>query len=247
MPVKDDYLIPEWHAPANVRAFVSTKANSPTGPVMNGPRDAAFLSQRKEWLSFWGDQLVRQWGWSAQPCWATQVHGADVIPADSAYGTDADAIWTGQVNVPCAVMTADCLPVIFCNREGTKVAAAHAGWRGLAGDVLENTVAAMNEPADSLMAWMGPAISQASFEVGPEVRQAFIDHDPIAAEAFVSGEGDRWFADIYLLARQRLNAVGVTDVSGGDQYCTFKDSELCHSYRRDGQASGRMLTAIWLS
>lgn len=245
MPFKDDYLIPDWPAPANVQAFVSTKANSPGGPPMNGQLDPAYKAERQLWLSSWGERLQSQWHWSAPACWATQVHGTDVIPATSPYGTEADAVWTDRLNTPCTVMTADCLPVIFCNYAGTKVAAAHAGWRGLAAGVLENTITAMQEPADQIMAWLGPAISQSVFEVGPEVRAAFVDCQPQAVEAFVSGGGDRWFADLCLLARQRLNTLGVTDISGGGEYCTYSDDKLLHSYRRDGHHSGRLLTAVW--
>ncbi len=247
MIVKDDYLIPDWPAPANVRAFVSTRRNSPKGPLMNGPRDAVWEGQRRAWLSSWGDQLVAEWGWNTQPCWMMQVHGSQVVSASVPFGTEADGVWTDQRNIPCAVLTADCLPVIFCNRTGTKVAAAHAGWRGLAGGVLENTVVALDEAPENLMAWFGPAISQPHFEVGPEVREAFVTNDVGAVSAFIKGDGDRWFADLTLLARQRLNAIGLTDIYGGNEYCTFQDADLCHSYRRDGVTSGRMLTAVWLA
>ena len=245
MAVKDDYLFPEWNAPSNVRAFVSTRKVSPVGPPMNAQQDEGYLQKRKEWLSSWGEHLVDLWGWDVQPCWALQVHGPDVIPADSAFGTKGDAVWTSDRNHPCTVLTADCLPVLFCNKSGSKVAAAHAGWRGLAGGVLENTIAALDEPGENLMAWLGPAISQSCFEIGPEVREAFLKHSPDAEQAFVAGEGDRWFADLYQLARLRLSACGVSEVSGGE-YCTVTEKELFHSYRREGLVGGRLLSAIWL-
>ena len=244
MPFKDDYLIPDWPAPASVCAFVSTKANSPNGPPMNSQLDPAYKAERQLWLSSWGEHLLSQWHWSAPTCWATQVHGTEVIPATSPYSTEADAVWTDQLNTPCTVMTADCLPVIFCNHAGTKVAAAHAGWRGLAAGVLENTITAMKEPADQIMAWLGPAISQPCFEVGPEVRAAFLERDPGAEQAFVFADEDRWFADLYRLARQRLAKAGVTEVYGGG-LCTFSDGDHFHSYRREKENAGRLLIAIW--
>ena len=172
-----------------------------------------------------GERLLGEWQWH-QPHAGRPVHGVNVIAATRP-AVPRPCGWTDQVNVPCTVMTADCLPVIFCNRAGTKVAAAHAGWRGLADGVLENTVATMVEPGEQIMAWLGPAINQSVFEVGPEVRATFISHQPEATEAFVAGKGDRWFADLYLLARQRLNAVGVTDISGGAAPDSNPDNAMC--------------------
>ncbi len=249
MLTKGDYLIPEWPAPANVRGFVSTRSNSPVQgmPPTQGVATEQAQRLRRAWLSPWQTRLMAEWGWQQPPCWATQVHGTTVIPADSPYGTEADGVWTDQSNRPCTVLTADCLPVMFCNLAGTKVAAAHAGWRGLVGGVLENTVATLNEPVEQIMAWLGPAISQRVFEVGPEVRDAFISHDRKAQQAFVAGTGDRWFADLYQLARLRLQALGIDAIYGGDQYCTVTETERFHSYRRDGSESGRLLTAVWLT
>jgi YfiH family protein len=152
----------------------------------------------------------------------------------------------------CVVMTADCLPVLLCDKQGSVVGAAHAGWKGLAAGVIEATVQAMNVAPQNLMAWLGPAISQDAFEVGEEVRAAFIAAQPQAASAFTpsplwgegGGEGEKWFADIYALARLRLNALGITQIYGGG-YCTYRDSERFFSYRRDG-VTGRMGTFIWL-
>ena len=145
----------------------------------------------------------------------------------------------------CVVMTADCLPVLLCDRQGTVVGAAHAGWKGLAAGVIEATVQAMNASPQDLMAWLGPAISQNSFEVGEEVRAAFIAVQPQASSAFLAAQPGKWLADIYALARMRLDALGIAQVYGGS-HCTYRERDRFFSYRRDG-VTGRMGTFIWLA
>ncbi len=183
-------------------------------------------------------------------CWLTQVHGIDVVDAAQVPGVEsveADASFTRTANVACAVMTADCLPVLLFDRLGTVVAAAHAGWRGLVAGVVEETIDAMAvEPAE-LVALLGPAIGPDTFEVGDEVRQAFVEADSGADACFRPSPfhpEQRWVADLYELCRRRLRAVGIGQVVGGDA-CTFSDEERFYSYRRDGQ-TGRMASAIWL-
>ena len=177
--------------------------------------------------------------------WLEQVHGKDVLHLTGApYASKrADASYSNTPGTVCAVMTADCLPVLFCNRAGTEVAAAHAGWRGLCDGVLEETVACFNDSAENILAWFGPAIGPQAFEVGPEVREAFMAKDAKAVDAF-RPVGDKYFADIYLLARQRLANMGVTAVFGGDR-CTFSEKDDFFSYRRD-RTTGRMASFIWL-
>ena len=177
-------------------------------------------------------------------CWLQQVHGtAAVNAAACAARPTADASWTRQPGVVCAVLTADCLPLLLCDRQGESIAAVHAGWRGLAAGVIEQTVAAMGVPAAELLAWMGPAISQAAYTVGEEVRAEFVAQQPAAAAAFQPG-AQGWQADLYELARQRLAGCGVTAVYGGG-YCSALQPELFYSFRRDG-ATGRMASLIWL-
>lgn len=182
---------------------------------------------------------------SGTPFWLKQVHGADVVLAGRFLSPpDADASVSRDAAHVCVVRTADCLPVLLCSTDGTEVAAAHAGWRGLAAGVLENTIAAMHSRAGDLLAWMGPAISQPNFEVGGEVREEFLAHDENAESCFLANARGRWQADLYGLARQRLVASGVKSVYGGG-LCTFADSERFYSYRRE-QDTGRMVSFVAL-
>jgi YfiH family protein len=178
-----------------------------------------------------------------EPLWLEQVHGTDCVIAESSVaGCTADASVSFEPWQICAVLTADCLPVLFCTQDGQCVGAAHAGWRGLLAGVLENTVRAMRAPPEQIMAWFGPAIGSQRFEVGEEVRAAFLAQDAATAEAFVPHR-DKWLADLYALARQRLQAIGLVSIDGGG-LCTVNDAQRFYSYRRDG-ATGRMASLIW--
>jgi purine-nucleoside/S-methyl-5'-thioadenosine phosphorylase / adenosine deaminase len=184
----------------------------------------------------------------AEPIWLRQVHSARVVELGREPDPEADAVFTRESGQVCAVLTADCLPVLFCDRAGSVVAAAHAGWRGLAGGVLESTVAAMQAAPEDILAWMGAAIGPQAFEVGDDVRVAFIDQHPEAAAAFLphpAGLPGKWLADIYRLARIRLWRTGVEAVHGGG-HCTFNESDRFYSYRRDG-VTGRMAALVWLA
>lgn len=235
------FIQPDWPAPANVHACVTTRAGgASTGPwqglnlASHVGDDPAHVALNRAWLRA---QLP------GEPLWLSQVHGTDCVIAEAATADcEADASVSFRAGQICAVLTADCLPVLFCTQDGQCVAAAHAGWRGLLAGVLENTVRAMRAPPESIMAWFGPAIGPHAFEVGSEVRTAFLAHDMAAAAAFVP-HGDKWLADIYALARQRLQAAGVAAIYGGD-LCTVSDADRFYSYRRDG-ASGRMASLIW--
>lgn len=242
-----DLIIPAWPAPANIKALQTTRH----GGVSPAPYDTLNLGMHVEDdpLNVARNRQLLNTYVPTEPVWLNQVHGVTVVDAGQASCVpDADAAWSQTKRAVCAVMTADCLPVLFCNREGSVVAAAHAGWRGLCDGVIEATIAAMPVPAESLLAWLGPAIGPRAFEVGNEVRQEFINRQHEAKAAFApAGEG-KWLGDIYMLARLRLTRAGVTDIYGGgvDQdFCTYTDSERFFSFRRDGR-TGRMASLIWL-
>lgn len=236
-------LFPDWPAPASVRACVTTRAGGVSLPPYEtfnlgdhvGDDPAAVAANRHR-LSGTFD---------IQPAWLKQVHGLVVADADPAVVSQADASWTDQPGIACAVMTADCLPVLFCDRAGTRVAAAHAGWRGLAGGVLEATLERLALAPEEVLVWLGPAIGPKAFEVGLEVRDAFTAVHPEAARAFVEGQRPgKLMADIYELARIRLAARGVCAVYGGG-YCTVNDARF-FSYRRTPQG-GRFASLVWLT
>lgn len=237
-----DWLTPDWPAPARVRACVTTRR----GGVSAAPFDSLNLGEHVDddpaAVAKNRQRLLSQLG--CQPAWLRQVHGIQVVAADPARVAEADASWTATPGIACTAMTADCLPALFCDRAGTRVAAAHAGWRGLAGGVLEATVQALDVAPEDLLVWLGPAIGPAAFEVGAEVREAFVRQHGEAASAFVPGaNAGKYMADIYQLARIRLAAIGVTAVSGGG-LCTYNDPRF-YSYRRNAR-TGRFASLIWL-
>jgi len=235
----------DWRLPAGVHAAFTTRA----GGVSSSPWDsfnlATHVGDAPDDVAANREQLKKLLGLPAEPAWLNQVHGTTVANLDSeTQGViTADAAVARQAECVCVVMVADCMPVLFASQDGRRIAAAHAGWRGLAAGVLEQTVAAMCVRGDVLTAWLGPAISKEHFEVGDEVRAAFVEADPGAAAAFVGNERGKYQADLVTLARRRLAAIGVTDVSGGE-WCTFADRERFYSHRRDGQG-GRMAALIW--
>ncbi len=242
-----EVIIPDWPAPANVKALQTTRGGGYSRPPYDslnfgdhvGDNPMAVAKNRQS-LSL-----------PSEPVWLEQVHGVEVVLAEqAACRPKADATVSFHPGAVCAVMTADCLPVLLCDHAGTVVAAVHAGWRGLADGVIEAAVARMQVAPDTLMAWLGPAIGPQAFEVGEDVKQAFISHDAAADNAFTPVAGTassgtrKYLADIYLLARQRLNAMGINHIFGGG-LCTCTDSERFFSFRRDNK-TGRMATLIWM-
>ncbi|WP_322844849.1 peptidoglycan editing factor PgeF [Pseudomonas sp. B33.4] len=238
-----NWLTPDWPAPASVKACVTTRE----GGVSEAPFDSLNLGDhvddRPEAVAENRRRLTDHF--SIQPAWLQQVHRIAVAHADPGIVATADASWTATPGIACAAMTADCLPALFCDRAGTRVAAAHAGWRGLAAGVLEATLDSLDVSAGDVLVWLGPAIGPKAFEVGPEVREVFINQLPQAAEAFVpSANAGKFMADIYLLARLRLAERGVTAVYGGG-FCTVTDPRF-FSYRR-APRTGRFASLVWLT
>ena len=235
-------LIPDWPAPSAVRAFMTTRQGGVSAAPFHGLNLATHVGDDPAAVA--QNRALLRLHLPAEPLWLNQVHGVAVAEAGrDRSGCDGDAAVSFAVGEVCAVMTADCLPVLFCDQAGTVVAAAHAGWRGLAAGVLEATVARMGVAPDTILAWLGAAIGPEAFEVGDEVRATFVSQHPEATAAFVA-QGERWLADIYALARIRLASVGVARVYGGG-LCTYTDAARFYSYRREGQ-SGRMASVVWL-
>lgn len=239
-------ILPGWPAPANVRAACTTRE----GGVSEGAYASLNLSgrvgDREDHVVENRHRLVEFLSLPGEPGWLRQRHGTSVVeaPVPGRAVPEADACLSAVRLRICAVLTADCLPVLFCNDSGTAVAAAHAGWRGLSAGVLEATVSALGVAPASLLAWLGPAIGPAAFEVGPEVREVFLREQAESEDAF-SKYGQRWLADLYALARLRLRRAGLTNIHGGG-HCTYGDEARFFSYRRDKQC-GRMASLIWLS
>jgi YfiH family protein len=237
-----DWIIPDWPVPPAVRAFITTRA----GGVSAGPYasfnlglragdDPGAVAANREQLR----ALLPQ-----EPKWLRQVHGADVVEADALTDApEADAAVARRHGTVCAVMVADCIPVLLADREGKLVAVAHAGWRGLAAGVIEKTVARMALDPARILAYLGPGIGPRAFEVGADVRDAFLARDAQSGAAFTPHAPGKWLADLFALARRQLAGAGVTSVHGGG-LCTYSDTQRFYSYRRE-RVTGRMAAVIW--
>ncbi|WP_319784289.1 peptidoglycan editing factor PgeF [Oceanisphaera sp. IT1-181] len=242
---------PHWPVPSNVRSAQTLRSGGVSAPPYTSLNLGTHVGDNLADVQRNRALLASHLDLSNAPVWLEQVHGTGVVTLplslDATATPVADAVLSRTPGQVCAIMTADCLPVLFCDTAGTVVAAAHAGWRGLANGVLEATLQAMNVAPATVMVWLGPAIGPSAFEVGGEVRAAFIAHSPLTAAAFVAHsdkDSDKWLADIYQLARLRLAAAGVTQCYGGG-YCTYTDSERFFSYRREPKI-GRQASLIWL-
>ena len=243
MSEKLSSIIPNWPAPANVHALQTNRE----GGCSHAPYDSFNLGSHvndNPMHVAQNRQLLSQY-LPSEPVWLNQVHGINVVDAaETSCVPDADASYTSRKNVVCVTMTADCLPILICDSAGTLVASIHAGWRSLCDGVIEATIKQLPAKPANLMAWLGPAIGPNAFEVGFEVREQFMAKDAKAELAFKK-HGEKYLADIYKIATQRLNNLGVTQIYGGGR-CTFTEKEQFFSFRRDG-ATGRMATLIWLA
>lgn len=243
MPPLQGWIAPDWPAAPNVRAVATTRAGGTSRGRYAGLNLATRVGDDLRAVEQNRDVLRRHL--PADPIWLEQVHGSDVVEVEHVSPpARADGAVARSRHRVCAILTADCLPVLLAARAGGVVGIAHAGWRGLAGGVVEATLACMDVPGEDVVAWLGPGISQAAYEVGSDVYESFVGQDPGASEAFRPGAPGKYHADLYALARRRLNAVGVAAVHGGG-FCTYGEADRFYSYRRDG-ATGRMATLVWM-
>lgn len=237
------WLQPDWSTPANVVAGTTLRQ----GGISRGAWESLNLGGHVGDAPTAVRENRRRFAQACRlpsgPLWLEQVHGTRVATPENAASAPADALVTDCPGLVCVVLTADCLPVVFAAADGSEIGVAHAGWRGLAAGILEAAVARFAAPPERLLAWLGPAIAQPAFEVGDEVREAFAGTDPGAAACFAANARGRWQADLYGLARRRLERVGVGGVSGGGR-CTFDEPAAFYSYRRDGPC-GRMATFVY--
>ncbi len=234
-----------WPAPPAVHTWITTRVENRSQAPYAGGNLATHVGDDIESVALNRQQLQQQLGLQQSPQWLNQVHGTTVVetPFTLAETPMADGCWTERKQTPCAVLTADCLPILLANQEGTRVAALHAGWRGLAAGIVAQGVQRFEDPRDQILAWIGPAIAQASYEVGEEVREIFCQQDARAEACFLPSAGGRWLASMVGLARLRLQQLGVEAVYGGE-WDTFSE-ERFFSYRRDG-ITGRFATLIWI-
>ena len=243
MLTSSDCLTPEWQAPSNVRTLVTTRRGGVSEPPYDSLNVGIAVGDHPEAVA--ENRARRTALLPGAPRWLRQVHGNAVAEADDVtVPVEADGAFTRTPGVVCVVQMADCMPVLFAADDGSVVAAAHAGWRGLASGILENTIGALNIEPRRLHAWLGPAIGPARFEVGDEVREAFMAQSADAASAFTAHAQGKWLADLFLLARQRLRRAGVGHISASG-LCTVSDPTRFFSHRRD-RISGRMAAAIWI-
>ncbi len=240
-----NFIHPDWPAPATVRALTSTREGGASLPPYASFNLAQHVGDQPQHVDHNRSLLAQQLDLPDEPRWLKQVHGNALLNLDQkAISNEADGSFSRLTNKVCAVMTADCLPVLMCSSAGDRVAALHAGWRGLAAGILRKGVEAMAIEGSRLLVWLGPAIGPKSFEVGEEVYRAFVTQFSGAEKAFESAGSGHWHADLYLLARMQLRSLGVDQVFGGD-FCTYTDKKRFYSYRRDG-ATGRMASLIWV-
>ncbi len=243
-----DFIVPNWPAPKNVRAFTTLRS----GGMSEAPYDSFNLADHvgdHEKFVTANRQLLREkLQLPNEPVWLEQTHSTCVLSAELTTGDNkADASFTNQANQVCAILTADCLPVLLCDRLGTQVAAIHAGWRGLLNGIIEKTLERMQVPSQDILVWLGPAIGPRVYELGEEVRQQFLEKEAEAEAAFVpSHRKGHWLGNLYDLARLRLQKHNVSAIYGGE-YCTYSDKARFFSYRRDGDKTGRMASLIWIA
>ena len=236
---------PDWPAPARVGAWVTERAGGASSGSYAALNLATHVGDAPERVAENRARLRAGVPLPSEPVWLEQVHGTNVLDLDRDAAAPADGAVTSRAGVVCAVLTADCLPVILASRDGARVGVAHAGWRGLLNGVLPAAVRALRTPPEAIVAWLGPAIGAASYEVGADVRDAYLARDARTDEAFTPNERGRWQADLYALARGSLAGAGVGAVHGGG-FCTYREADRFFSHRREAPC-GRFATLVWLA
>ncbi len=238
-------LIPaKWPAPTSVHAYTTTRMGGNSSAPYHSFNLAQHVGDNKQTVEHNRQQLQQQLGLPQAPAWLQQIHGNTAVCIDHSYHSQADASYSQQAKQVCVVLTADCLPLLVCNQQGTEIAAIHAGWRGLANQIITKTIQQLQSSPTQLMVCLGPAISQGYFEVGIEVYQTFIQQQPESIVAFKSNRPQHWLADMYVIAKQQLQQLGIQQIYGGE-YCTYSQADLFYSYRRE-PSTGRMASLIWM-
>jgi len=238
------FIQPNWPAPNHVKAYTTLRECDSYLPFEG---DTYVEESHKEKIKKNRTLLKNLLQFPEEPIWLQQTHSATVIKASPSHRQfNADASFADEKNQVCVVHTADCLPILLCDKKGTQVAAIHGGWRGLAKGIIQNTVQTLNVPSDELLVWLGPAICATHYEVGNEVRDIFIEKNAELAKAFSPSPQGRWLADLYAIARIQFQMLGVKNIFGGE-FCTFEEEDLFFSYRREGKNIGRIATLIWIS
>ena len=240
-----DLIIPDWPAPSWIKAFTTTRHGGFSHPPFDSLNLSPYVGDNHHSVVQNHQLLKNLLGLTNDPLWLKQVHGTKVISANVASDLVADAVYSHEPQVVCAVQTADCLPILVCNRTHYGVAAIHAGWKGLAAGIIENSIQALDSPPTDLIAWLGPAIGSQAFVVGEEVITAFIEKSPTASAAFQRIGNKHWLANLYQLAKLRLHSLGIRAIYGG-KHCTYTNKEQFFSFRRD-KVTGRMASLIWIT
>lgn len=245
--VQLNFIKADWPAPTGLHALTTTRCSGVSEGAYASFNLAMHVNDCVDDVRKNRELLQQQLHLPSDPVWLQQTHSKNVVCADMQFPemtAEADASWTAKPGVVCAVQTADCLPVFFCHRDGSRVAVAHAGWRGLHNGIISETFKSLNISAEDCLVWLGPAIGDEAFEVGEDVYQAFLDRDEATKVAFKQRDASHWLCDVYQLARWELNSLGIENIYGGG-LCTFNDAERFYSFRRDGE-TGRMASLIWM-
>jgi polyphenol oxidase len=246
MSTSASWIPANWPAPSQIRAGTSTRRGGVSSAPYAEFNLAVHVGDSRSAVSHNRQHLSRLLKLPSEPCWLDQYHSAVVIdPAAEPDTRHADGAWTDRVDTVCAVLTADCLPLLLCNSAGTEIAAVHCGWRGLAGGIIASALARMYSPPTDLLAWLGPAIGPAHYEIDQSVYTAFQPQLSRTDSVFQATRPGHWRLDLYAAAKQLLHAAGLRSIYGGER-CTYRDSDRFYSYRRDGE-TGRMASLIWIA